>query len=540
MSRKWTIRNPRFQADRICPQMPVWPWAGHRNFAYDLVRFLRPERVAELGVHWGTSFFAFAQAIKDGHIDCELIGVDTFEGDPHAGEYGEEVLETVHRITKTYFSKQRIVIHRSLFRDALDKVEDESCDIIHIDGFHTFEAVNDDFTTWLPKLKPDGVMLFHDTAPDTGYGSADFWSMIADKHPGFAFPHSWGLGVLFPKGSAVLERLRAQGLDDKCMIYQHRAEAEIAGIKVADLSQLARQRMDTINRQSERLAARKAELDKARHDAHQHAADLKRTRQRVQQLSRQLEKARELARQRRDTIEKQAESARNLRQRLESLNNQLESARTMARERFAVIQTQAARHEETVARLRSRIESLHALAAQRADHLHAARSLAQQRYDAIQQQAERIRRRNEHVARLARELDEARQVARDRQQRITILISHATALQMHTDRLERALNESESSIERKQAIIQGLEHHLKERDAMLDELRKQLASLQLDVDLLNVRTEHAENVLATHRREIAALLETRPGKTAAARLAKERTTTVLLDVEDESPQHGTS
>lgn len=482
MSRKWIIHQQRFQADEICPKMPVWPWAGHRNFAYDLVRWLRPTRIAELGVHWGTSFFAFAQAIKDGQIDCELIGVDTFLGDPHAGEYGEEVLETVHRITQTYFANQRVVIHRSLFRDALDKVEDDSCNIIHIDGFHTFEAVQDDFTTWLPKLAPDGIMLFHDTSPESGYGSAEFWKMLAARYPNFAFPHSWGLGVLFPKGTAVLDQLRARGLNDKRMIYEYRAEAELSRIKIEDLSRLSIERFQAIEQQAANISAQK--------------------------------------------------------NRIEQLNRDLQAAASLAQERFGIIQTEAKRHEEAVTNLKARIQELDAQSQRLSEQLQAAQTMARERYEVIQSQAARVHQQSERIARLARELDDARQVVHDSQQRITSLSARVTLLEQQTARLERALLESESTIDRKQAIIEGLEHHLKERDAMLEELRKQLASLQLDVDLLNVRTSHAESVLATHRREIAALLETRAGKAAAARLASEQTTTVLLEVENGAPHPG--
>ena len=38
-----------------------WAWAGHKFFAYDLVRNIKPKIIAELGTHYGTSFFLFAK-----------------------------------------------------------------------------------------------------------------------------------------------------------------------------------------------------------------------------------------------------------------------------------------------------------------------------------------------------------------------------------------------------------------------------------------------------------------------------------------------
>ena len=160
--RAWRYWEPTFEADKVCEMNPVWPWGGHRAFGYDLVRWMRPARVVELGVHWGTSFFAFAQAIKDGRMsETELVGVDTFEGEDHAGHYGPEVLEAVRTIIREHFEKQRIVLHKMFFRDALREVADESVDLLHIDGLHTYEAVKDDFESWLPKVAPQGIVLFH-------------------------------------------------------------------------------------------------------------------------------------------------------------------------------------------------------------------------------------------------------------------------------------------------------------------------------------------------------------------------------------------
>lgn len=96
------MSEPEFEADLICPNYRIWPWNGHRRFAYDLVRLIRPERFVELGTYWGTSFFALCQSVKDHKLETECIAIDTWEGDGHTGPYDSEALETFSRLSERY------------------------------------------------------------------------------------------------------------------------------------------------------------------------------------------------------------------------------------------------------------------------------------------------------------------------------------------------------------------------------------------------------------------------------------------------------
>jgi len=181
------------QPERIV--MPP-PWIGHIPFAFWLVDVMRPRRFVELGTHSGNSFCAFLQAAAAVSSTGEFRAVDHWMGDEHAGEYGESVYRDLSRYVETRYGNASALLRMS-FDEAVDRFEDASIDLLHIDGLHTYEAVRHDFETWLPKLSDRAVVLFHDIAVDErGFGVVRFWSEIASAYPGFSFFHGYGLGVL--------------------------------------------------------------------------------------------------------------------------------------------------------------------------------------------------------------------------------------------------------------------------------------------------------------------------------------------------------
>ncbi|XXM74435.1 class I SAM-dependent methyltransferase [Lysinibacillus sphaericus] len=223
---KWKFNNTSFLAD-TAPELPAnfmknGPWSGHRQFAYDLVQSLKPETIVELGTHYGTSFFSFCQAVKDAGLASKCYAVDTWKGDPHAGYYGEGVYQAVKAVNSRDFPHIGELI-RSTFDEAVSLFEDESIDLLHIDGYHTYEAVSHDYQTWIGKLKKGAPVLFHDTAVTIkDYNVHGFWKEQSEKFPSIHFSHCNGLGVLFPKGvpasleSALKEKEKLIEYYEKC------------------------------------------------------------------------------------------------------------------------------------------------------------------------------------------------------------------------------------------------------------------------------------------------------------------------------------
>lgn len=183
-------------------------WMGHVPFAMCLMDMVRPRRLVELGTHWGVSYCAFCQAIKELRLPTECFAVDIWESLQHPPSYGKGVLGNLkqhHDERYALFSK----LLQSSFADALPHFEDSSIDVLHIDGCHTYEAVKYDFESWLPKMSNRGVILLHDTEvrDDESFGVCRFWDEIKQNYPHFAFYQSCGLGML-AVGESIPEGLR--------------------------------------------------------------------------------------------------------------------------------------------------------------------------------------------------------------------------------------------------------------------------------------------------------------------------------------------
>lgn len=194
---KWKYFKQKFEYEEKIQDVS-WPWFGHKSFAYDLIANLKPDVLVELGTHYGTSLWSFSQAVKDQRLNTKLFSIDTWKGERHAGFYGEDVFETVNLIKNKYYSNLDINLIRKTFDEALPSFQNNTVDILHIDGLHTYEAVKKDFESWLPKMKSNGIIIFHDIkVAEDDFGVHKLWEELKKTYLTIEFHHSFGLGVLF-------------------------------------------------------------------------------------------------------------------------------------------------------------------------------------------------------------------------------------------------------------------------------------------------------------------------------------------------------
>ena len=133
-------------------------WRGHGEFAMNLVELLKPKTVVDLGVDYGFSTFCFAYP-RIG----EIYGIDWFKGDANAGH--RDTFDLVSKMYSALLAKAGIMNIEFIKNDfdSVAKTWQKPIDILHIDGFHSYEAVSNDFEKWSKFCHEKSVILLHDT-----------------------------------------------------------------------------------------------------------------------------------------------------------------------------------------------------------------------------------------------------------------------------------------------------------------------------------------------------------------------------------------
>lgn len=169
-------------------------WRDLGPVAFELVCHLKPRRIVELGSYGGYSACVLGLALKKIGEGGELVAVDTWEGDSQAGFYSSAVFDQFNAFRGSLGLEGVIKPLRSDFRDA-SRTLAPGIDLLHIDGWHTFRAVRQDFNRFRPLLAPGATVLFHDVNAHF-FGMRLFWWLLTRKHRCALVPYSFGLGLL--------------------------------------------------------------------------------------------------------------------------------------------------------------------------------------------------------------------------------------------------------------------------------------------------------------------------------------------------------
>lgn len=130
----------------------------------------REGRGAEVGVKAGRNIMEVLKV----HPKFHWIAVDPWAPTENyarwpdeAFKINEDKFDRMHKNWPDNIQKMKMLSH-----DAAESVEDESLDVVFIDGDHSYEGVSLDIKCWLPKVKVGGIIAGHDYDNTNKYGEA--------------------------------------------------------------------------------------------------------------------------------------------------------------------------------------------------------------------------------------------------------------------------------------------------------------------------------------------------------------------------------
>lgn len=131
----------------------------------------KPIRYAEVGAFYGANMISVAETYG-AHPDSTLIAIDPWTDYAEYPEYkGQQmtIYDAFQRNMDACGLKDRVTVKRGYSNEVLPTLEDNSFDIIYIDGNHEPEYVLEDAVLAFRKLKVGGRLIFD----DYGWGGPD-------------------------------------------------------------------------------------------------------------------------------------------------------------------------------------------------------------------------------------------------------------------------------------------------------------------------------------------------------------------------------
>lgn len=123
-----------------------------RNKGYD------PKKMSmvEIGVFTGDSTAVFCRAFK------KVTAIDPWQSD--IGDITSQC--DMQKVFEEFTLKMGPILNLNVIRDfsynAVKQYDDETFDMVYIDGSHKYEDVKRDIIDWLPKVKKGGIIAGHD------------------------------------------------------------------------------------------------------------------------------------------------------------------------------------------------------------------------------------------------------------------------------------------------------------------------------------------------------------------------------------------
>ena len=125
--------------------------------------------------------------------------------DPYNGNEGEDVKE--HTGYSTYNNVMQIMENNTITNAevivgdsaSISKTWDKTIDILHIEGFHTYETIKAEYDHWLRYLRSNGTILFHYKQNEKNGADVYFKELEENKTGYTLFFEQIGLGLFVEK-----------------------------------------------------------------------------------------------------------------------------------------------------------------------------------------------------------------------------------------------------------------------------------------------------------------------------------------------------
>lgn len=143
---------------------------GFFSFRYDVVNYRKlvgkipvGGTLVEIGSFKGKSLCSVSDIIKSNSL--KVFSIDTFEGtesDNHDEAWTKGMFQIFTDNIEKFGITDKVTVLKGMSSDMVKHLENESADLVFIDGDHTYEGCYKDIVDYLPIVKIGGVLSGHD------------------------------------------------------------------------------------------------------------------------------------------------------------------------------------------------------------------------------------------------------------------------------------------------------------------------------------------------------------------------------------------
>ncbi len=160
------------------------------SWLYNIIEKLKLKNGLEIGVAYGASLLIWER------LGGLIVGIDN---DGQAKAYG--MLERLIEIGEK--KNVKLILGDSDNLETIEKAKsyfpDRTLDFLFIDGWHSYEAVKQDYINYSPMVRPGGIIAVHDIV-HVSAGVKRFWEELKGENKNLRieeFNNHNGIGVIY-------------------------------------------------------------------------------------------------------------------------------------------------------------------------------------------------------------------------------------------------------------------------------------------------------------------------------------------------------